>query len=333
MKRNLRLFVTVVYAVLSLLVPIFVGWCQQQSFATGGPRTGVRALTVRVVGETLDRIGGLATAKRELRRHVVLPLRHPSLFYAPNGGAAMRPPAGILLHGPPGTGKTMLARAVACESGATLLALHAATLESKWYGETPRLLAECFRLARGELAPCILFFDELDALGRARRDDDQACVYSLKCELLRNMDGIDGGVATTATLVLACTNCPTALDPALRRRFARTIEVPTPDTPARADILARTVGSDECTGAVLRRVARATPGATGASLRDLAGVARRIRADEVDLEREISEGRIRTPEHLAAAVHGLRWEHWAQALKLSGFGAGAALREGTADGS
>ena len=161
----------------------------------------------------------------------------------------------------------MLAKAVACEAKVPLITLHAAALESKWWGETPKLLNAVFASARTRYAPCIVFFDELDGLGRARSEHDQSCVYSFKCELLRNFDSLDD--AGGAVVVLACTNCPEKLDPALRRRFQRRIYVGAPSEHGRRDIL-RVVARHERPGEpltkVVETVARRTLGFTGAEL-------------------------------------------------------------------
>ena len=189
----------------------------------------------------LDEVGGLESVKTELRRCVLLPMRHTHIFYDTSTPLGIRPPRGILLHGPPGTGKTMLVRALATDSGVPLMSMHSAVLESKWFGESPKLLSAAFHVARTELAPCIVFFDEIDGFGRARSELDQSCVYSFKCELLRHMDGIDGVAsnARSAIVVIACTNCVRSLDPALRRRFTKTIEIPRPSETERLDILCK----------------------------------------------------------------------------------------------
>jgi SpoVK/Ycf46/Vps4 family AAA+-type ATPase len=163
----------------------------------------------------------------------------------------------------------MLAKACANQSGANFLSLHSAALESKWWGETPKLLQAAFRLARSSLSPCVIFFDEIDGMGRSRSEHDQSCVYSFKCELLRNMDGV-GRDASSAVAVLACTNCPTSLDAALRRRFTRQIAVPVPTRDERADILRKVCGGERLTDeAVLALVADRTEGMTGADLASL----------------------------------------------------------------
>ena len=211
-----RVVLGVLYAVVATVASVLLArFLKEDGMMGDGFDATIRGCLATPTNESLDDVGGLAAVKDELRKIVLLPLKYPDAFF--KGPKALHPPRGVLLHGPPGTGKTMLARALASESGVPFVALTSATLESRWYGDTPKLLASAFRLARDEWQPCILFMDEIDGMGRKRSDLDQACVYSFKTELLRNMDGVQDA----AVVVLACTNCPDSLDPALRRRFAR----------------------------------------------------------------------------------------------------------------
>lgn len=288
----------------------------------GAHEKSVRALVLAPSKETsgLDSVGGCDTVKRNLRKWVLLPLRYPHVFYSV---PSLRPCKGVLLHGPPGTGKTMIARAVAAECGVPFVSLHAAALENKWWGESSKLLNAAFRLARKELAPCILFFDEIDGLGRARNETDQACVYSLKCELLRNMDGIETD-PSTPTIVLACTNCPNTLDPALRRRFGRRVHMDRPTGEERYDILCKLTRDEACTEeAVLRRVAAASEGMTGSDLASLYSHAssERMTRHMGCMEKDLETGTVSTGDDLLRRLGPLLWEHWS---------AGGTLREPTA---
>jgi ATP-dependent 26S proteasome regulatory subunit len=252
--------------------------------------------------DSLERIGGLHGIKDEVQHSILLPLRHPNLFRA----RQVRPPRGFLLCGPPGTGKTMLARAIASESDVPFLALHAAALENKYFGESPKILAASFRLAR-KVAPCIVFFDEIDGIGRARSDSDQSCVYSMKCELLRHLDGTE---SNDGVVILACTNCEERLDPALRRRFGRVLRIGRPREDERYDILRTITRADRCSTKTLRHVAHATAGCSGADLAALYAEAaeRRLRAS--GLREKIEGGRITTEEELLRRLRPLTVRDW-----------------------
>jgi len=197
-------------------------------------------------------VGGLDAVVRELRECIELPLRHPEVLRR-LGIAHHR---GALLHGPPGCGKTLLARAVACGSGATFLSVSGPELITKWHGESEERLRALFAEAR-ERQPTVVFFDEIDAIAPSRSADESLRLDSrFTTQLLTLMDGIhDLG----RVFVLAATNRMDLLDPALLRvgRLDRIIEVPPPDADGRL--------------AILRIHARGLPLAENVSLEALAG--------------------------------------------------------------
>ena len=198
-----------------------------------------RDILDRELGVTFDDIASLEDAKALLNEAVVLPLIIPEFF------TGIREPwKGVLLYGPPGTGKTLLAKAVAGTVGLTFFNISAATLTSKWRGESEKMVRALFGLARHH-SPSVVFIDEVDALASTRgTDSEHEASRRFKAELLAQMDGVastrargDDGEAVGNVMVLATTNAPWDLDDALRRRLEKRIHVPLPDVAAREQTL------------------------------------------------------------------------------------------------
>ncbi|MBN1322875.1 MAG: proteasome-activating nucleotidase [Methanotrichaceae archaeon] len=213
-------------------------------------------------------IGGLDTQISEIREIVELPLKRPDLFKK----VGIEPPRGVLLYGPPGTGKTLLAKAVANSTEATFLRVVGSEFVQKYIGEGARLVRELFELAIKQ-APSIIFIDELDAIGSRRMDGATSGdreVQRTLMQLLAEMDGFD---PRGEVKLVAATNRPDMLDPALMRpgRFDRAIFVPIPNREGRRSILkihTRKMSLHEDVN--LNRIADATADASGADLKSLA---------------------------------------------------------------
>ena len=183
---------------------------------------------------TYASVGGLADQIRDLRETVELPITNPELFKR----IGIKPPKGVLLYGPPGTGKTLLARAIACNIEAKFLKIVASSIVDKYIGESARIVREMFAYAK-EHQPCVIFIDEIDAIGGKRNDDASSSereVHRTLMELLNQIDGFDD---LGKVKVIMATNRPDVLDPALLRpgRLDRKIEIPLPNESARVDIL------------------------------------------------------------------------------------------------
>lgn len=234
-----------------------------------------------------DDIAGLATAKQALQEIVILPVQRPDLF------TGLRAPVrGLLLFGPPGNGKTMIARAVAHESRAVFFSISASTLVSKYLGESEKMVRALFAVAR-EVQPSIIFIDEVDSILRARSDQDHEASRRLKTEFLVALDGVDTQ-QDERILVMAATNRPDEIDEAALRRFPKRLYVPMPDDEARRTMLRQLLDSQKTD-------------------LDAASFSRLVRMTRCASSRPAARGtRIRRtcwpPTHLAAAAQRLFWK-------------------------
>lgn len=213
-------------------------------------------------------VGGMDELKEEIRVKIIYPLEHPEVYAAYGktlGG-------GIMMYGPPGCGKTFLARATAGEIDASFLSIGINDVLDMWMGNSEKRLHQVFEQAR-ENAPCVLFFDEVDALGGRRSDMNSGAGRQLINQFLAELDGAEH--SNEGVLVLAATNAPWHVDPAFRRpgRFDRVLFVPPPDLPAREDILRL-----QCAGKPLKDIdyahlAKKTPNYSGADLKAVLDIA------------------------------------------------------------
>jgi SpoVK/Ycf46/Vps4 family AAA+-type ATPase len=259
-------------------------------------------------GITFEDVGGMEEVKEQVRLKIVHPLMHPELYAAFGKQAG----GGILLYGPPGCGKTHLARATAGEIGSEFIAVGIDDVLDMYLGESEQKLHSWFEQARRN-APCVLFFDEIDALGARRTDMRGSAGRRLINQFLAELDGIKSD--NEGVLVLGATNAPWHVDDAFRRpgRFDRVIFVPPPDRPARAEILRLhlrgrpqepidtdeiAAGTDGFSGADLQAVVdEAVEARLAESLRD--GVPRPIRTK--DLRAAARKRRPTTAEWFATA--------------------------------
>ncbi|CAL1592950.1 unnamed protein product [Knipowitschia caucasica] len=181
-------------------------------------------------------VAGLEGAKEALKEAVILPIKFPHLFTGKR-----TPWRGILLFGPPGTGKSYLAKAVATEANnSTFFSISSSDLVSKWLGESEKLVKNLFSLAR-EHRPSIIFIDEIDSLCGSRSENESEAARRIKTEFLVQMQGV--GNNNEGVLVLGATNIPWTLDSAIRRRFEKRIYIPLPEAPARSTMFKLHLGS------------------------------------------------------------------------------------------
>ena len=224
--------------------------------------SALREVYVEVPEVHWEDIGGLDHVKQQLREAIEWPLKHPEYFEE----MGIEPPKGILLFGPPGCGKTLLAKAVATESEANFITIKGPEVLSKWVGESEKAIREIFRKAR-QAAPCIVFFDEIDSIAPRRGlRTDAGVTDRIVNQLLTEMDGI---TLLKNIVIIAATNRPDILDPALLRpgRFDRIIYVPLPDEKARLEIFkVHTRKMPLAEDVNLEELAKRTKGYTGADI-------------------------------------------------------------------
>jgi len=217
---------------------------------------------------TFADVGGMDKLKEEIRMKIIYPLSHQEIYAAYGKSLG----GGILMYGPPGCGKTYLARATAGEVNAHFLAVGLHDVLDMYLGQSEHNLHNIFELARSN-APCVLFFDEVDALGANRSDMRYSAGRQVINQFLSELDGVM--TSNEGVLILAATNAPWHLDPALRRpgRFDRVLFVPPPDQPARAKILELMLDGKPAEKIDYKRLGRQTDGFSGADLKGVVDVA------------------------------------------------------------
>ena len=251
-------------------------------FKLGAMTKSVDAFIPRI---TYDELGGLKNEVQKIREMVELPMRHPELF----DKIGVEAPKGVLLYGPPGTGKTLLAKAVAGETNAHFISLSGPEIMGKYYGESEEKIREIFNQAE-ENSPSIIFIDEIDSIAPKRDEVSGEVEKRIVSQLLTLMDGMK---SRGKVVVIAATNRPDSIDPALRRpgRFDREIEIGIPDDEGRFEILSiHTRGMPIDDKVDLKQISKTTHGFVGADLEVLSKEAamrslRRI-LPEIDLDED-----------------------------------------------
>lgn len=210
-------------------------------------------------------IAGLNEIIEELRESVVLPVRHSDLF---QNSQLWRPPKGVLLYGPPGCGKTLIAKAIAKEACMRFINLDVAVLTDKWYGESQKLATAVFTLAN-KLQPCIIFIDEIESFLRVRTVGDHEATAMMKTQFMMLWDGLFTN-SSSSVLVLGATNRPQDLDKAILRRMPAQFHIGPPLEVQRLAILQLILRQERLAPTVdLKRLAKLTPGYSGSDLREL----------------------------------------------------------------
>jgi transitional endoplasmic reticulum ATPase len=266
--------------------------------------SAIREVFVEIPDVGWKDVGGLDEVKKRLIESVEWPLHHAELFTR----AGVRPPKGILLSGPPGCGKTLLAKAVASQTQVNFISVKGPSLLSKYVGESERGVREVFRKAK-QAAPCIVFFDEIDALVPTRGGgDDSHVTERVIGQFLSELDGVE---ELNGVLILGATNRPDILDPALLRpgRFDLQLEIGPPDLAARKEILRIGLRDKPLAGEIsIDALAEQSEGLNGAEIRSICTRAAWAAIREALKERDANENPPEvhvTAEHLRQALEEL----------------------------
>ena len=277
--------------------------------------SGMREVFIENPDVKWEEVGGLEDVKRELQEAVEWPMKYPGLY----DRLGHKMPRGILLHGPSGTGKTLLAKAVATQSEANFVSVRGPELLSKWVGESERGIREIFRRAR-QASPCVVFFDEIDSIAPIRGAGGETAVTErVVSQLLTELDGMEN---MHGVVVLAATNRPDMIDPALLRpgRFDKIIQIPLPDKESRKMILKINaekipIVSDpnDPQRVDIDKIAELTDGLSGADTAAIANTAVSLvihefldtHPDVKDIEKSSADAKV-TMKHFEAAVKKVR---------------------------
>jgi len=282
--------------------------------------SGMREVFIENPDVKWDEVGGLENVKRELQEAVEWPMKYPTLY----SKLGHRMPRGILLHGPSGTGKTLLAKAVATESEANFISVRGPELLSKWVGESERGIREIFRRAR-QASPCVIFFDEIDSIAPVRGVGGETAVTErVVSQLLTELDGIE---SLHGVVVLAATNRADMIDTALLRpgRFDKIILVPMPDKEGRKKILEistkeipidkepKSEGGKNPDYVDIEKIAETTDGLSGADVASIANTAVSLviheflakYPDQKEAEKQAATAKV-TMRHFEEAVRKVR---------------------------
>ncbi|KAM8887222.1 outer mitochondrial transmembrane helix translocase isoform 2-T3 [Spinachia spinachia] len=258
-------------------------------------------------------IAGLDEVVNELQDTVILPFQKRHILAR---SKLFQPPKGVLLFGPPGCGKTMIAKATAKASGCKFINLQASTLTDMWYGESQKLTAAVFSLAK-KIQPCIIFIDEIDSFLRNRSSQDHEATAMMKAQFMSLWDGLDTS-STTQVMVMGATNRPQDVDPAILRRMPTAFHVGLPTTSQRQDIVRLILAGENLSKAInLKEIAEKTQGYSGSDLRELCRDAAMYRVRDYvrkeqmrQIARQLQDGReeekydsyIQPPQDLIAMV-------------------------------
>lgn len=229
-----------------------------------------------------NNIAGLSQVIDEIKETVIFPVQRKELL---RNSVLTKPPKGVLLHGPPGCGKTMIAKATAREAGMNFLYLDVSLLTDKWYGESQKLAGAVFSLAQ-KLQPCIIFIDEIDSFLRSRTQHDHEATAMMKAQFMMLWDGLSTDPENTV-IVMGATNRPKDLDPAILRRMPATFEISLPDEQQRKEILTLVLNTEQCADNVdLHQLAITTSGFSGSDLQELCRIASLFRIKDLIKEEE-----------------------------------------------
>lgn len=217
------------------------------------------------ISVTWEDIAGLESLIQELRETVILPIQRKELFA---DSQLTQAPKGVLLHGPPGCGKTLIAKATAKEAGTRFINLDVSILTDKWYGESQKLASAVFTLAV-KLQPCIIFIDEIDSLLRARNSADHEATAMMKAQFMSFWDGLITDPNCTV-IIMGATNRPQDLDRAILRRMPATFHITMPNTLQRKQIVTLILQNEPIADDVdITKIAKSTEGFSGSDLREL----------------------------------------------------------------